>query len=199
MISHPPARVFEGVRGREIERSQQRGQKSVAHSYTNLADHMQAPGCRSLRGNIFICGAGDFSVCHHEGACTSPRLRCFISVGKLHCAVQAFVRCWFAYPFFGNVRASLHAGDWSIFSLTETATRKADTCVMTGANKQTQCFGPTPSLVLAQFDIREERGFCNISSWSRTICVDVMCTNTMCSSPVHDSCAIHMGSCVRLH
>ena len=76
---------------------------------------------------------------------------------KLRCAMQAFVRCWFAYFVIANMRASLHAGGASIFPRTETAICIAYICVMTDANKQTQCFGPTLSAVLAQSESAGER------------------------------------------
>ena len=49
LISHPPARAFEGVSGRGPRRSQQRGRVFVAVSYTYLGGGMQPPGCRRLR------------------------------------------------------------------------------------------------------------------------------------------------------
>ena len=49
LISHPPARAFEGVSGRGLRRSQQCGRVFVAVSYTYLGGGMQPPGCRRLR------------------------------------------------------------------------------------------------------------------------------------------------------
>ena len=49
LISHPPARAFEGVSGRGMRRSQRRGRVFVDVSYTHLGGGMQPPGCRRLR------------------------------------------------------------------------------------------------------------------------------------------------------
>ena len=98
LISHPPARAFEGVSGTGMRQSQQLGRVFVVVSYTYLGGGMQLPACRRLRAwfSIYVC-SGFLSVSSEWRAHVSKlEVRPFFSVGKLHCAMQAFVRCRFA-------------------------------------------------------------------------------------------------------
>ena len=114
---------------------------------------MQPPGCRRLRVLVF-------------NSCVVLRVPVYVirvvrarvqaggapfSVGKLHCAMQAFVRCRFAYV---ASRTCAHVSTLEVrpfLPRMEFVLCSADVGVMTGANKQTQWFfGPTLSSVLAQ-------------------------------------------------
>ena len=78
------------------------------------------------------------------------------SVGKLYTAMQAFVRCWFTYL---ASRTCAHVSTLEVrpfLPRMETALCTADVGVMTGANKQKQCFGSTLSSVLAQSETAGE-------------------------------------------
>ena len=68
--------------------------------------------------------------------------------------VRAMLVC---LPCFANMRECLHAGGGSILLRMKTALCSADVGAMTGANKQTQCFGFKLSSVLAQSETAGER------------------------------------------
>ena len=82
----------------------------------------------------------------------------FFCVGKLHFAMQAFVRCRFAYF---TSRTCAHVSTMEVrpfLPRLEFALCSAADGVMTRANKQTQCFfGPTLTSVLAQSENAGER------------------------------------------
>ena len=89
LISHPPARTFEGVSGRGMRRSQQRGKMFGAVSYTYLGGGMQPPGCRRLRVWIFLCVVLRVPACVIRVG--RARLQPFLSSGS--CIVQCRCSC----------------------------------------------------------------------------------------------------------
>ena len=109
---------------------------------------MQPPGCRRLRVlvfNLFVVLRVPVYVIRvvrarlQAGGAPFP-------VGKLHCAMQAFVRRQFAYL---ASRTCAHVSTLEVrpfLPRMEFALCSADVGMMTGANKHTQCFFFVPHL-----------------------------------------------------
>ena len=130
LISHPPARAFEGVSGRRISRSQQRGRVFVAVSYMYLTGGMQPPGCRRLRVWFLIyvwCSGFLFVSSEWRVHVSKLEVRPFIffrwEAALCNIGVRAMSVC---LPCFANMHACLRAGDASILPRMEFALCCAD-------------------------------------------------------------------------
>ena len=130
-----------------------------------------------------MCGAQGPCLCHQGGARRLQAGGVPFSVGKLHCAMQTFVRCRFAYL---ASRTCAHVSTLEVrpfLSRMEFALCSADVGVMTGANKQTQWFfGPTLSSVVAQSESAGERVVRNSAAWPQSTYILALCIYNGCSS-----------------
>ena len=129
LISHQPARAFEGVSGRGLRRSQQRGRVLVAVSYTYLGGGMQPLGCRRLHVNFNLRVVLRFPV--YVIRVARARLQAggapFFFSPSGSCMVQCRRWCDVGLlPCFANMHACLHAGGAFILPRMEFALCCAD-------------------------------------------------------------------------
>ena len=169
LISHPPAGAFEGVSGRGIQWSQQRGRVFVAVSYTYLGGGMQPPGCRWLRGWFLIyawCSGFLFVSSEWRAHVSKLEVRPFFPSGSYIVQCRRWCDVGLLTVLREHARMSPRWRYVHSFSY-EICTMLCICCVMTNANKQAQWFGPKLSSVLAQSETAGERAVRNSAAWSR--------------------------------
>ena len=133
--------------------------------------------CVVLRAPVYVVRV----ACERLQAGGAP-----FSVGKLYYAMQAFVRCRFAYR---ASRTCTHVSTLEVRPFFPVWNLQCAVQMLCDDGcKQAQWFDPTLSLVLAQSETAGERFVRNSAAWPRSTNVYWRCVYIMGAPLVHDIC-----------